>query len=253
MVHVMKGRLWTVLGVVLLGAASLVAQSEPQPRVVDPGGPGQPPSDAVILFDGKDMAEWVKRDGSPAGCEAIDGTMVCKTGAGDIYSRKKFRAAQIHLEFNLPLMADQHSQARGNSGVYLHGRYEIQILDSYRNPTYPNGASAALYGQAAPLVNASRPPEQWQSYDIIFHPPRCSAEGRLLERGTVSVIWNGVLVQDHVTIRNIGRGCREGGIGEPGPLMLQDHNYPGAPFTVMRFRNIWYRPLPETESEAFAQ
>jgi hypothetical protein len=245
----MNVKLPAVLGLALLGAATLAAQSEPQPRVVDPGRPGQAPSDAVILFDGKDMSEWVKRDGSPPACGAVDGAIVCKTGDGDIYSRKRFRAAQIHLEFNLPSMPDQHSQARGNSGVYLHGRYEIQILDSYRNPTYPNGASAALYGQAAPLVNASRPPEQWQTYDIVFHPPRCSAEGRLLARGTVSVFWNGVLVQDHVTINNVGRGCAVDRIGDPGPLMLQDHNYPGAPFTVMRFRNIWYRPLPETEDE----
>jgi hypothetical protein len=220
---------------------------------VTPGQAGQPPSDAVILFDGKDMSEWTRRDGSPAGCTAEDGAIVCKTGVGNIYSRKKFRAAQIHLEFNLPLMAEQHSQARGNSGVYLHGRYEIQILDSYQNPTYPNGASAAVYGEAAPLVNASRPPEQWQTYDIIFHPPACGAEGRLLERGTVSVIWNGVLVQDHVTIRNIGRGCIADKIGEPGPLMLQDHNYKGAPFTVMRFRNVWYRPLPDSGSETATQ
>jgi hypothetical protein len=249
----MHAELPAALAVILLGAATLAAQSEPQPRVVDPGKSGQPPSDAVILFDGKDVSEWTRRDGSPAGCSAAEGAMVCKTGAGDIYSKKKFRAAQIHLEYSLPLMPDQSSQARGNSGVYLHGRYEVQILDSYENPTYPNGASAALYGQAAPLVNASRPPDQWQTYDIIFHPPTCSAGGKLIERGSVSVIWNGVLVQDHVTIKNIGRGCIEGKIGEPGPLMLQDHNYPGAPFTVMRFRNIWYRTLPETEGEASAR
>jgi hypothetical protein len=131
----MAAKLPGVLALAFLGAATLAAQSEPQPRVVDPGGPGQAPSDAVILFDGKDMSEWTKRDGSPAGCEAVDRTMVCKTGAGDIYSKRKFRAAQIHLEFNLPRMADQTSQARSNSGVYLHGRYEIQILDSYQNPT----------------------------------------------------------------------------------------------------------------------
>lgn len=246
----MHAKLPAAFAAIVFGAAVLAAQSEPQPRVVDPGKPGQPPSDAVILFDGKNLSEWTKSDGSPAGCSVEQGVMVCKTGDGDIYSKKKFRAAQIHLEYNLPPMPDKHSQERGNSGVYLHGRYEIQILDSYKNPTYPTGASAALYGQAAPLVNAGRPPGEWQTYDIIFHPPKCSAEGRLIERGTVTVIWNGVVVQDHVTIKNIGRGCIEGKIGEPGPLMLQDHNYKGAPLTVMRFRNIWYRPLPEREAEA---
>lgn len=228
---------------ILLGATSLAAQREPQPQVVDPGRPGQPPSDAVVLFDGKDLSEWTTRDGKPAACEITNGAIVCRTGSGDLYSKKTFRDAQIHLEFSPPYMPEQHSQARGNSGVFLHGRYEIQILDSWQNPTYPTGVCAALYGQAPPLVNASRPPGEWQTYDIVFHPPQCGAGGRLIERGTVTVFWNGVLVQDHVTIHNIGRGCTEDKIGEPGPLVLQDHNHPGAPLTVMRFRNIWYRPL----------
>ncbi len=227
-------------------ALPLAAQTEPQPRAVTPAtAPNQPPSDAVVLFDGKDLSEWVTANGSPAKCGVEDGAIVCKTDAGDIYSKRKFRDAQIHLEWMEPFMPEQHSQARGNSGVYLHGRYEIQILDSYNNPTYPVGACGALYGEYAPLVNASRPPEQWQTYDIVFHPPKCSPEGRLMERGSVTVFQNGVLVQDHSTIHNIGRGCQAEKIGEPGPLMLQDHNYPGAPFTTMKFRNIWYRPLDE--------
>jgi hypothetical protein len=220
--------------------AALYAQrpEDPQPRVVTPGAP---PSDAVVLFNGSSLDEWSTRDGSPARCHVADGAIACRTGSGDIFSRKKFRDAQIHLEFNIPSMPDQHGQARGNSGVYLHGRYEIQILDSYNNPTYANGSCGALYGQAAPLVNASKPPGEWQTYDIFFRVPKCSPEGRLLERGNVTVVHNGVLVQDHVTIRNIGAGCPAA--GEPGPLMLQDHDYKGAPMTEMRFRNIWYRPL----------
>lgn len=231
------------LGVIQLAGIALA--QEPQPKYVDPGRPGGPPSDAIVLFDGKDLAEWTRQDGSPAGCTVGDGAMTCKTGAGDIYSKRKFSSAQIHLEFAAPSMPDQKGQARGNSGVYLHGRYEIQILDSYQNPTYPKGACGALYGQAAPLVNASRPPQQWQTYDIIFRAPKCGADGKLIEHGRVTVLHNGVLIQDNVRILDVGRGCLEDRIGEPGPLTLQDHNYRGAPMTVMRFRNIWYRPLED--------
>jgi len=234
----------------LAAVPSLVAQKEPQPRVVTPASTvGLPPSDAVVLFAGKDLAEWSTRDGKPAGCKAENDVIVCNSGDGDLWSRRKFRDAQIHLEWMEPAMPDQTSQARGNSGVYLHGRYEIQVLDSYQNPTYPDGACGALYSEAPPLVNVCRPPEQWQTYDIVFHPPQCSPEGRLLRRGSVTVLQNGVLVQDHTVIHQIGRGCVDDKIGEPGPLMLQDHNYPGAPHTVMRFRNIWDRPLDHGESK----
>lgn len=231
--------------------AALLAQ--PQPRAVDPGAPGKPPSDAVVLFDGRDLAQWTKADGSPTGCQVVKGEMVCATGAGDAWSKVKFRSAQIHLEFALPLMKEHKSQLRANSGVYLHGRYEIQILDSYQNETYPTGHAGALYGQAPPLVIASRPPGEWQSYDIIFHAPKCDAAGNLVRRGTVTVLFNGILVQDHVEIQDAAfqhardgqKGCAAG-IGEPGPLMLQDHSgFPKAPHTVMRFRNIWLRHLEE--------
>ena len=120
----------------------------PQPRVVEPGGPGQAPSDAVVLFDGKDTSHWTARSGRP-GCTVTDGVLTCKTGSGSITSKEKFHDAQIHLEFAIPNMPDQHGQMRGNSGVYLQGRYEIQILDSYQNPTYANGSCGALYGQEA--------------------------------------------------------------------------------------------------------
>ncbi len=122
-------------------AVTLVAQ--PTPRVVDPGGPNKAPSDAVVLFDGKDVSAWTKKDGSPAGCIARDGEMHCTTGAGDIMSKMQFKDVQLHLEFFPPLMADQKGQLRGNSGVYLHGKYEIQILDSFNNPTYATGMAGA--------------------------------------------------------------------------------------------------------------
>ena len=229
------------------------SKPEPQPRAVDPGGPGKAPSDATVLFDGRDLSQWAKPDGTPSGCRAVNGEMVCPTGSGHAVSKPKFRSAQLHLEFAIPNMPGYKSQMRGNSGVYLHGRYEIQILDSYKNETYPTGHCGALYGQAPPLVLASRPPEQWQNYDIIFHAPTCDASGNLARRGTVTVLQNGVLVQDHVEIKDAAfqgagsgqKGC-SAGIGDPGPLMLQDHSgFPGAPKTVMKFRNIWFRPLED--------
>ena len=228
------------LAVCLAAAVREQKPEEPPPRVVTPGrAPGQPPSDAVILFDGKDMSEWALRDGSPVKCTVDAGIMLCKTGAGNIYSRKQFKRAQIHLEFLPPFMPAQKGQARGNSGVYLHGRYEVQILDSYNNPTYANGSAGALYGTAAPLVNASRPPDQWQTYDLVFRAPKCDAD-KVVEPGRVTLLFNGVLVLDGVAIRH-RRDCP----GETGPLMLQDHDYKGAPMTHMRFRNVWYRPLDE--------
>jgi hypothetical protein len=216
----------------------------PQPRAVDPGGAGKAPGDAVVLFDGTDLSHWTTKDGRTARCKVAAGAMACTTGSGDLFSKEKFRAAQIHVEFAIPAMADQHGQLRGNSGVFLHGRYEIQVLDSYNNPTYADGSAGALYGQAAPLVNASRPPEMWQSYDIVFHPPACDAGGTVTRKGTLTILHNGVLIQDRVEIQKVTPGDAGGSVCDAGPLRLQDHSgFPGAPVTVMRFRNIWYRPL----------
>jgi|SRR5579871_334236 len=226
-----------------LVAALCHAQDEgPQPRYVDPGKPGQAPSDAVVLFSGKDLSEWIHEDGRPAQWPVELGVMTCKTGTGDIYSKHKFQSAQIHVEFSTPNMPEAKSQARGNSGVYIQGRYEIQVLDSYQNPTYANGSCGALYGQYAPLVNACRPPEQWQSYNIIFHAPKCS-DGKVTEPGTLTILQNGILVQDHVTIKGVTPGAADERVCEPGPLRLQDHYHPDVKQTFMRFRNIWYRPL----------
>jgi hypothetical protein len=229
-----------LLSIALLAAAACAAD---EPKSIDPGGPGQPPSDAIVLFDGKDASEWVHDDGRPSSWPVIDGALTCKSGTGDIYSKRKFSSAQIHVEFAIPHMPDQHDQARGNSGVYLQGRYEIQILDSYQNPTYPDGSCAALYGQYAPLVNASRPPEQWQTYDILFHAPECGQAGEIITPGTLTLLHNGVLVQDRVRIKGPTGGSDPTNICEPGPLRLQDHSQPDAKETSLRFRNIWYRLL----------
>lgn len=226
----------------ILLIASACAQQQPQPRVVDPGKPGTPPSDAVVLFAGKDLNEWVHENGKPASWAIAGGAVVCKSGTGDIFTRRKIGSAQIHIEFATPNMPNAKDQARGNSGVYLQGRYEIQVLDSFNNPTYPNGSAGAVYGQYAPLVNASRPPEQWQTYDMVFHAPKCEA-GKVIQPGTVTILHNGVLIQDHVAIKGPSGGSVKDDICAPGPLRLQDHYHPDVKETFMKFRNIWYRPL----------
>jgi hypothetical protein len=217
---------------------------------VDPGGPGKAPSDAIVLFNGRDNSGWTTLDGAPSKCTVADGVMICRTGVGDIQTAERFSSGQIHLEFNIPYMPDEKGQARGNSGAILLNRYEIQILDSYKNPTYPN-ESCAGFTSFGPLVNASRPPEQWQTYDIVFHSPKCASDGSTQEPGSLILLHNGVLVQDHVPVR--GRTC----VAE-GPLVLQDHSRvvgrkinisPGidgpAPDTTMKFRNIWMRRLSD--------
>jgi hypothetical protein len=217
-----------------------------QPRVVDPGGLDRPPSDAVVLYDGKDLSQWTAWNGQPAKCESMDGAMRCRTGAGDILSKLTFRAAQIHLEYAVPHMPEQTGQLRGNSGVYVQNCYEVQILDSFQNPTYPDGSNGAIYGISAPLVNASRPPEQWQTYDIFFHPPQCNAGGSVSAPGSMTVILNGVLIQDRVELAKPGPGCTLPSLCDAGPLRLQDHSgFPGAPDTTLRFRNIWFRRTDE--------
>jgi hypothetical protein len=246
MVAAMKS-LGTVTGVLLLCAAISAQRGAdgPQPVAVVPGAlPGLPPSDAIVLFEGKDVGQWEYKDGTPAAWPIVDGVLTCKSGTGNIYSKRKFGSAQIHVEFAVPSMPNAYGQARANSGVYLQGRYEIQILDSFNNPTYANGSGGALYGQYAPLVNMSRPPKEWQSYDIVFHAPKCGPARQLATPGTVTVLYNGVLVQDNVAIRGRTTSSDNTDVCEDGPLMLQDHYHPDVKETFMQFRNIWVRPLP---------
>jgi hypothetical protein len=228
----------------------------PQPPVVNPGGPGEPPSDAVMLFNGRDNTGWTRRDGTPSRCTVADGVMTCKTGALDTQSTEKFRNAQIHVEFIVPYEPNEKGYARANSGILLQNLYEIQILDNYKSYTPADSSCAALYKQSGPLVNACRPPGEWQSFDIMFHAPKCNSDGSMQAPGSLTLLHNGVLVQDHVPV-NIpqwGRRC----VSE-GPLVLQDHGrYVGrkiqveegpisgpAPQTDMKFRNIWMRRLAE--------
>ena len=240
----MKRNYGLILLIFAAGIAGAQDTDGPQRPVVNPGTAGKPPSDALVLFDGQDNSHWTTRERGPSKCAVGNGEMSCRSGADTIQSKELFRDAQIHLEFNIPNMPDQKGQLRGNSGVLLHGRYEIQILDSFQNPTYADGSCGALYKQSAPLVNASRRPGEWQTYDIVFHAPRCAADGSSQVPGTLTLLHNGVLVQDHVPIET-KRGCRD-----EGPLALQDHSgFEGAPDTTMRFRNIWMRNLTQEPSD----
>jgi type 1 glutamine amidotransferase len=236
-----RGAEWAATGDVTLPVPrQMQAKPEPlpEPRHVLPGKDGSAPADAVVLFDGRDTSGFQRRDGSATGCTAERGEMVCVTGAGDAVSKEKFRSAQFHVEVLIPEMPDQKGQLKGNSGIYLQGITEVQVLDSYRNPTYAMGYLGAIYEQYPPLVNAARPPGQWATYDIIYNAPVCNERGLPLKHATMTVLVNGVLVQNEaqLTMRQ--------GMCEPGPLLLQDHSgFPGAPKTEMRFRNIWARRL----------
>ena len=228
-----------------------IDENAPPPSLVSPGKLfGEPPSDAVVLFDGTDVSQWTLRDGTPARCKVENREMVCRTGDQSIVSKATYASAQLHIEYSVPEMeairdGKPNGQVKGNSGVFLHGSYEIQVLDSYNNlnKTYPDGSNASLYRVAAPLVNVSRRPGEWQSYDIILHAPKCQ-DGKLTSSGDITVIHNGVLVQDRVVPRVRNDLCQPGMTELSGPLMLQDHIPNGGPMTVMRFRNIWFRAIP---------
>jgi len=222
--------------------------NRPVPPVVDPGtpstqdAPGHPPSDAVVLFDGKDLSQWADKDGKPARWKVESGYMEVLPGSGNISTREGFGDCQLHVEFAEPLPASGESQERGNSGVFLMGLYEMQVLDSYQNKTYADGQAASVYGQYPPLVNASRPPGQWQTYNIIFHGPRFDKNGKVIRPARVTILHNGVLVQDNVELTGpTAHGERPPYKAHPEklPLQLQDHHNP------VRYRNIWIRELKE--------
>jgi hypothetical protein len=192
----------------------------------------------VLLGPGDDLSAWQMMDGGPAAWTMSNG--VLSTGKGYLRTKAEFTDFQLHVEFATPSVVSGDSQGRGNSGVFLLGKFEIQVLDSYRNPTYPDGQAAAMYGQFPPLVNASRPPGEWQTYDITFTAPRFSSAGALEKPAVVSVLHNGIVVH-HATPfwgptahRKIDPYTPE---TAKGPLALQDHGNP------VRYRNIWIRPL----------
>ena len=202
------------------------------------------PSDATILYNGNGLGAFQKKDGSPAGWRIdADGAVTDIKGAGDLITKEAFGNCQLHIEFREPAEVKSSGQGRGNSGVYIMGKYEIQVLDSYNNPTYSNGQAGAVYKQHVPLVNASRKPGQWQSYDIIFTAPRFKENGDLESPARVTVIHNGVLIQNNVTILGPTDWVMKPVYKKHAaklPLMLQDHGDDGNPIS---YRNIWIRNL----------
>lgn len=249
-------RLLIALG--LLSASICLAQVDPRwkpndpdrpvPPVITPGSastqdnPGEPPSDAVVLFDGKNLSQWLGADDQPAKWKVMDGYIEVAPHTGYIHTRQAFGDCQLHVEFSEPVPPSGKDQDRGNSGVFLMGLYEVQVLDSYKNATYADGQASAIYGQFPPLVNASRPPGQWQTYDIVFHGARFDREGKLTRPARMTVLHNGVLVQDNVELSGpTAHHERPPYKPEPNklPLALQDHGNP------VHFRNIWIRELSE--------
>jgi hypothetical protein len=223
----------------------------PQPPAVSPGErfseEATAPAGATVLFRGENLDAWQVRDAGDATWTVRDGYFEVKRGAGNIRTRQRFPDFQLHLEFATPEVVRGQGQQRGNSGVLVNGMYEIQLLDSHDNPTYPDGQCGAIYGQTPPLVNASRPPGQWQTYEVIFESPRWNEDGELTQAACATVIHNGLVL--HHRREFLGATDGVGGVPhkalaeyklkhEPEVFIeLQDHGNP------MRFRNVWIRPL----------
>ena len=221
---------------------------DPEPKIVTPGNSyGLPPSDAIILFDGTNLDSWIQEDGEPK-WNLNDGYMTVNPGSGGLFTKQSFGDCQLHIEFRTPSKIKGEGQGRGNSGIYFmqemgvkgDSGYEVQVLDSYENRTYSNGQASSIYKQHIPLVNASKKPGEWQSYDIFFKAPLYNEKGKLIRKAYVTVIHNGILVQNHVQIQGTTKY-----IGYPSykmdnkkePIMLQDHG------DLVSYINIWIREL----------
>jgi hypothetical protein len=223
---------------------------EPVPKVVTPGATNTaPPSDAVVLFDGKNLDQWVAtKDKSPAGWTVADGILTVNKATGNIETKRSFRNYQLHIEWRIPEGVTGTGQARGNSGVFLastgagDGGYEIQIMDSYENKTYVNGQAGAIYKQGIPLVNAMRKPGEWQAYDIIWTAPTFNADGSVKTPARVTAFHNGVLIQNNFELKGetVYIGKPEYKKYDSAPIKLQAHGDPSPPIS---FRNIWVREL----------
>jgi hypothetical protein len=211
----------------------------PVPAVITAAA-GQPPSDAIVLFDGTHLSAWEPVRANGGSWLIEDGAMVVKPGTGDQRSKAAFGDVQLHVEFRTPKVIEGEGQGRGNSGIFLMGLYELQVLDSHNNTTYPNGQLGSVYKQHIPLANPARPPGEWQSYEIIFIAPRFDAAGKLVSPARVTAFINGVLVQNNVEVQGptVYRGApKYAAHADKLPITLQDHRNPTA------FRNIWARPL----------
>jgi hypothetical protein len=250
---------FSILAVPLVSAQEQAQQPKPEetevwqpvPAVVTPGATlSAPPSDAVVLFDGKNEDEWVSaQDHTPAKWIVADGLLTVAKSTGNIETRRHFHNYQLHVEFRIPADITGTGQGRGNSGVFLASTgpgdagYELQVLDGYNNPTYVNGMVGSIYKQSIPLVNASRKPGEWQTYDVVWTAPVFNADGSLKSPAFVTVFYNGVLVQDHFELKGqtlyIGKPFYKAFDG--APIKLQAHGDKSEP---MSFRNIWVRELP---------
>ncbi len=220
--------------------------TRPHPAIIDPGTagtadkPGRPPSDATVLFDGSSLGQWAALDGTAPKWIVKDGVLECVRDSGYIRTLQAFGDCQLHVEWAAPIPAQGTSQGRGNSGVFLMGLYEVQVLDSYENVTYADGQASAAYGQFPPLVNAARPPGQWQTYDILFTRPRFNDDGKVKSPARLTVLHNGVLVQNNVELVGPTGWLRRDPYQaheDKLPLSLQDHGNP------VRYRNVWVREL----------
>ncbi len=249
---------WRAVAVAIVLAPSMTsAQPRPQdtevhgpiPPVVTPAAkPGDPPSDAIVLFDGRDLAQWVNTsDKAPAGWTVERGELVVKLSVGNIETRRSFGSYQLHLEWLVPAGAAGAGQLRGNSGLFLASTgpgdagYELQILDPFENRTYVNGQAASIYKQAAPLANAGRPPGSWQAYDVVWTAPRFAADGALLAPAQVTAFHNGVLVQNGFRLAGPTRFIGKPAYAPHGPLPIKLQAHAGG--GPVRFRNVWVRPL----------
>ena len=224
---------------------------QPQPPVVEPkpynAKTAKPPKGAIVLFDGteKTLKNWTSGNGKPTKWKLVEGALESVRGGGYLQSNQEFGSCKLHVEFATPKEVKGSGQGRGNSGVFLMGQYEIQVLDSYKNITYPDGQCGALYGRAKPLVNASRGPGEWQTYDVTFHRPIFNDEGEVTRKAKFHVIHNGHVIHDNLELSG-GTGWRGPHSiseykkhGDKGPLKMQDHGNP------VRFRNVWVVPIED--------
>ncbi|MBK8946223.1 MAG: DUF1080 domain-containing protein [Ignavibacteriae bacterium] len=222
------------------GNPKLTEVWDPVPPIVKPGENNLPPSDAIILFDGTNLNEWENVNGGEAKWQLNDNAMTVVKKSGSIKTKKIFGDCQLHIEWRTPEKVEGDGQGRGNSGIFLQDRYEVQVLDSYNNVTYSNGQAGSIYKQFIPLVNVCKAPGEWQTYDIFFKAPKFKENGELEKPAYITVIQNGVLIQNHVELKGTSVY-----IGQPKyekhntkePISLQDHGNP------VSYRNIWIREL----------
>jgi hypothetical protein len=243
----------TLLSAILfLVAGSLAAQDnnrgpeltevwKPVPKKVTAGTTAaDAPSDAIVLFNGSNTSEWKDKNGQAIKWTVADNALTVKPGSGDITSVKSFGDCQLHIEWRSPSVVKGEGQGRGNSGIFLMGKYELQVLDSYESKTYSNGQAGSIYKQLIPLANATRKPGEWQTYDIIFTAPRFYEDGSLKSQAKITVLHNGVLIQNNVSLlgetKYIGIPTYEKH-EEKRPIILQDHG------DLVSFRNIWIREI----------